>query len=66
MSNMEQIERSAMRGTIIYMPPELSNKPSGVKHDVYRSDFFELQDLVNSSSLIFSSSLTGIIGIHSA
>ncbi|XP_032905360.1 ankyrin repeat and protein kinase domain-containing protein 1 isoform X1 [Amblyraja radiata] len=35
MSNMEQIERSAMRGTIIYMPPELSNKPSGVEHDVY-------------------------------
>ncbi|XP_078282720.1 ankyrin repeat and protein kinase domain-containing protein 1 [Rhinoraja longicauda] len=35
MSNMEQIERSAMKGTIIYMPPELSNKPSGVKHDVY-------------------------------
>ncbi|XP_069750947.1 ankyrin repeat and protein kinase domain-containing protein 1 [Narcine bancroftii] len=34
LSNMEQIERSAMRGTIIYMPPELSNTP-GIKHDVY-------------------------------
>ncbi|XP_067910365.1 ankyrin repeat and protein kinase domain-containing protein 1 [Heterodontus francisci] len=35
LSSMEQIERSVVRGTIRYMPPELLNRPSGVKHDVY-------------------------------
>uniref|UniRef100_UPI00398EC214 ankyrin repeat and protein kinase domain-containing protein 1 n=1 Tax=Pristiophorus japonicus TaxID=55135 RepID=UPI00398EC214 len=35
LSSTEQIDRSAVRGTVSYMPPELSNRPSGVKHDVY-------------------------------
>ncbi|XP_067826815.1 ankyrin repeat and protein kinase domain-containing protein 1 [Heptranchias perlo] len=35
LSSMEQIERSTAKGTIGYMPPEILNRPSGVKHDVY-------------------------------
>ncbi|XP_078055146.1 ankyrin repeat and protein kinase domain-containing protein 1 [Mustelus asterias] len=35
LSSMEQVERSVVRGTINYLPPELLNGPSGVKHDVY-------------------------------
>ncbi|XP_060702994.1 ankyrin repeat and protein kinase domain-containing protein 1 [Hemiscyllium ocellatum] len=35
LSSKELIERSVIRGTISYMPPELLSGPSGVKHDVY-------------------------------
>ncbi|XP_038635684.1 ankyrin repeat and protein kinase domain-containing protein 1 [Scyliorhinus canicula] len=35
LSSKQHVERSVLRGTINYMPPELLNGPSGVKHDVY-------------------------------
>ncbi|XP_048417933.1 ankyrin repeat and protein kinase domain-containing protein 1 [Stegostoma tigrinum] len=35
LSSKEQIERAVTRGAISYMPPELLNRTSGIKHDVY-------------------------------
>lgn len=38
-TGMQCIQRSALRGTLSYIPPEMfleSNKPPGRKYDVYR------------------------------
>lgn len=38
-TRMQYIERSALRGTLSYIPPEMfldSNKAPGPKYDVYR------------------------------